>query len=107
MGRNNNERRDFYGKSIAQKKRNKNEKRNKSECNKNEWWQYFFSKFAQENLFMTAENAKGDYEQAKSVILATDNFRDQVINHLGSQQFLGNFKMSESLVNECTKQQDM
>ena len=56
---------------------------------------------------MTAENAKGDYEQAKSVILATDNFRDQVINHLGSQQFLGNFKMSESLVNECTKQQDM
>ena len=56
---------------------------------------------------MTAEGAKGNYDQAKAVILATDNFRDQVINHLGSQQFLGNFKISESLVNECSKQQDM
>ena len=40
MGRNKNERRGFYGKSIAQKQRNKNEKRNKSDCNKNEWGQY-------------------------------------------------------------------
>ena len=64
-------------------------------------------KILQENLFMTAEGAKGNYDQAKAVILATDNFRDQVINHLGSQQFLGNFKISESLVNECSKQQDM
>ena len=71
---------------------------------------YFLEKIfktLKENLFMTAEGAKGNYDQAKAVILATDNFRDQVINHLGSQQFLGNFKISESLVNECSKQQDM
>ena len=42
MDRNNNERQGFYVKSIAQKQRNKNEKRNKSECNKNEWGQYYF-----------------------------------------------------------------
>ena len=42
MGRNKNEGRGFYGKPIAQKRRNKNEKRNKSECNKNEWGQYIY-----------------------------------------------------------------
>merc|ERR1739848_190667 len=67
----------------------------------------FVMKICRENLFMTAENAKGDYDKARTLLFATDNFRDQVMNHLYTQQFLANFKTCDSLVNELSKQQDV
>lgn len=64
-------------------------------------------KICRENLFMTTEGSKGTYDMAKSLLYTTDNFRDQVMTHLFTQQMQGNNKMTESLINECTKQQDM
>ena len=56
---------------------------------------------------MTAEGAKGNFDLNRKLTFATDNFRDQIHDHLGTQMMQGNFKMTESLINELEKQQDM
>ena len=89
------------------------------EDNKYDW----VMKVCRENLFGTAEKSQvatdtriirhlnpiiqPDYPLTKELIFATDNFRDQCINHLTAKANIGEKRFMSSMVDQMKKQQDM